>query len=324
MKGLEKNKARQLMNKLGSANEPFIFIINYEMNNSLVFPLASLPGEIKYAVGAEVNYSGICEKKPFSFRKKAVDYSVYKNSFSIVQDALHRGDSFLTNLTFETPVETDLDLHDIFKRSSAPYKLLIENRFVVFSPEVFVKITGNEIASFPMKGTIDASVAEAERIILNDAKETAEHATIVDLIRNDLSMVATNVHVNRYRYIDRICTNTGELLQVSSEIRGRLQNDWQNRVGDILFTLLPAGSICGAPKPRTLEIIAQAEKHERGYYTGVFGIFDGKSVDSAVMIRFIEQKNDTFVFKSGGGITAKSKVFDEYQELINKVYVPFT
>jgi len=84
---------------------------------------------------------------------------------------------------------------------------------------------------------------------------------------------------------------------------------------------LPAGSVSGAPKHKTLEIIKKAENYERGYFTGVCGYFDGKNLDSCVMIRFIEQKNG-LVFKSGGGITANSIAQNEYQELINKVYVP--
>jgi para-aminobenzoate synthetase component 1 len=71
-----------------------------------------------------------------------------------------------------------------------------------------------------------------------------------------------------------------------------------------------------------LEIIEQAEIYERGFYTGIFGWFDGENLDSAVMIRFIEQKGDKLIFKSGGGITSQSQVEKEYEELIQKVYVP--
>ena len=85
----------------------------------------------------------------------------------------------------------------------------MKDRFVVFSPEIFVKIRDEHIYSFPMKGTIDATLPDARRRILDDPKEMAEHATIVDLIRNDLSMVATEVMVARYRYIDELPTHKG-------------------------------------------------------------------------------------------------------------------
>ena len=86
--------------------------------------------------------------------------------------------------------------------------------------------------------------------------------------------------------------------------------------------LLPAGSVSGAPKSRTLEIIRSAEQSDRGYYTGVCGYFDGQNLDSAVMIRFIEQIGNGFYYRSGGGITAQSNLHAEYLEAIDKVYVP--
>jgi para-aminobenzoate synthetase component 1 len=173
-----------------------------------------------------------------------------------------------------------------------------------------------------MKGTIDAAIPNAEETILNDPKETAEHNTIVDLIRNDLSMVSKNVRVEKFRFIDEIKTAGKTLLQVSSEIVGDIQHDFFDHLGDRLFTLLPAGSISGAPKTKTIEIIEEAENYNRGFYTGVFGYFDGRSLDSAVMIRYIEQQTDQLVFKSGGGITTFSNCKKEYEELKDKVYLP--
>ena len=71
-----------------------------------------------------------------------------------------------------------------------------------------------------------------------------------------------------------------------------------------------------------MEIISKAEDYERGFYTGIVGYFDGKNLDSAVMIRFIEQKDGKLFFKSGGGITSQSNAKNEYQEMIQKIYVP--
>ncbi len=207
--------------------------------------------------------------------------------------------------------------------SKADYKLLYPNKFVVFSPECFVKIRDGMISTYPMKGTIDAQVPNASEKILSDPKETAEHATVVDLLRNDLSIVATKVKIEKFRFIQKIETNNKKLLQVSSHITGVLPAEYLSNLGDIIFKLLPAGSISGAPKEKTLEIIKAAEQYDRGYFTGIFGLFDGTSVDSAVMIRYIEKHGDDLWFKSGGGITAKSNLEKEYQELIDKVYVPF-
>jgi para-aminobenzoate synthetase component 1 len=109
---------------------------------------------------------------------------------------------------------------------------------------------------------------------------------------------------------------------MSSEITGRLPNDFRNSLGEGLFSLLPAGSICGAPKKKTVEIIRKVESYDRGYYTGIFGHFDGKNLESAVAIRFLEKTGENLVFKSGGGITFQSDWKKEYEEMINKVYVP--
>ena len=121
------------------------------------------------------------------------------------------------------------------------YKLWMRDRFVVFSPEIFVRTRDGLIYSYPMKGTIDATLPDARRRILDDPKEAAEHATIVDLIRNDLSIVASEVCVPRYRYIDELRTHNGSLLQVSSEIRGRLPEGWNLS----LIHIFPSGRNTG-------------------------------------------------------------------------------
>jgi para-aminobenzoate synthetase component 1 len=109
---------------------------------------------------------------------------------------------------------------------------------------------------------------------------------------------------------------------VSSEITGWLTKGYEYKLGDIITGLLPAGSVTGAPKKETIRIIKESENYERGWYTGIFGVFDGKSLDSAVMIRFIENASYKLYFKSGGGITYLSDPAKEYKELISKVYVP--
>lgn len=75
-------------------------------------------------------------------------------------------------------------------------------------------------------------------------------------------------------------------------------------------------------KKKTLEIISKVEKEKRGFFTGIFGYFDGKNFDSAVMIRFIQKEKNVYMYKSGGGITIDSDVYAEYQEMKDKVYVP--
>jgi para-aminobenzoate synthetase component I len=319
-------QAIQKMNNLGKQGKPFLFVIDYEMKQPIVLTLEEVEQDnIFYKINDKTNFSfGKSPfEKPLYLEKYPISFQEYKQSFDIVKQAMSRGDSFLTNLTKPTPIKVNLSLQEIFQRSRAKYQLYFKDKFVLFSPEIFVKIQDEIISSHPMKGTISADIQDAETVILNDKKEFAEHTTIVDLIRNDISMISEKVWVEKFRYISRIHTHKGDLLQVSSEICGKLPVDYQSQIGTLLFKLLPAGSICGAPKPQTLAIIKEAENYDRGYYTGVFGIFDGKNLDSSVMIRFIEKQNDgSFIFKSGGGITVFSDARSEYQEMIDKIYLP--
>lgn len=311
-----------IINEKGKSKTPFLFLIDYNCNRAIIEELPISATDLMIDFPTYKNIASPSKSMPFSFKKQPISYPEYEAQFNNVMSHLKRGDTFLLNLTTSTPIESSLGLKMLFYESHAPYRLHLPGRFTVFSPETFIKITGNTISSFPMKGTIDASIPNAEEKILADPKETDEHNTIVDLIRNDLNSVSSNVAVKRFRYIDKIETNGKTLLQVSSEIQGTLSADWPSKLGTILKALLPAGSITGAPKPKTIEIIKETETHHRGYYTGVMGVFDGENLDSAVMIRYIEQTETGLVYKSGGGITINSKATEEYQETIDKVYVP--
>ena len=317
---------KQSLNEWGKAKIPFFFCIDFELEKPVALTLDNVrQSEILYSINGVTNATSFMRNvNPGISKKTPISFLEYETRFSKVLQHLEYGDSFLTNLTIKTKIETAQTLRELFQASDAKYKLLFNDQFLVFSPETFIRIEHAKIFSYPMKGTIDAAIQQAEEIILNDEKEKAEHITIVDLIRNDLSLVAENVHVSRFRYIDKITTSNKDLLQVSSEITGTLPGDYHSHLGDILLSLLPAGSISGAPKQRTVQIIAEAEQEKRGYYTGVFGHFDGESLDSGVMIRFIEQSNNQLYYRSGGGITTQSDAKTEYQEAIDKVYVPVT
>ena len=251
-------------------------------------------------------------------------FARYEQGFSLVQQAIQLGNSYLLNLTYPTQIEMNYSLADIFTATSAKYKLYLRDQFVCFSPETFVRTQANKIYAYPMKGTINAEQPNALTTLMESDKEQTEHNTIVDLIRNDLALVSKHIEVTKYRYAELVQTHRGAIYQTSSEICGELAENWQAEIGTMLAKLLPAGSISGAPKVKTVEVIQQAEQGKRGYYTGVFGYFDGENLDSAVAIRYIEQINGQFWFRSGGGITAKSQLKEEYQELLEKVYVPIS
>jgi len=312
------------VNMFAARGTPFFFLIDFEKRKPFVCKLdEARKNDILYDLKGNRNYANkAVSNKPEIFRKIPVAKEKYRKGFSKIQEHINHGDTYLVNLTFPTKIETDMSLDELFFISRAPYKLLYKKEFIVFSPECFVRIDNERIFSYPMKGTIDASVPDAEQKLLGSKKELYEHNTIVDLIRNDLSIIAEDVEVKKFRYIDKIRTNHRDLLQVSSEITGRLPGNWKNNLADILTGMLPAGSISGAPKKKTVEIIKDVEKADRGYFTGIFGIFDGAGLESAVNIRYIERSAGGLRFRSGGGITALSEIDSEFNEMINKVYVP--
>jgi para-aminobenzoate synthetase component I len=314
----------ETVNGLGAQAKPFLFLVDFEMKRPMVFTLEEIEvNKILYEINGNTNASVVAvEGTKLNLSKFPITFNSYKDKFDSVRSHIAYGDSYLTNLTIKTRINSLLSLKEMFAVSRARYKLLYKDRFLVFSPETFVKIEDGKIYAYPMKGTIDAGVPEASEKILADGKEMAEHVTIVDLLRNDLSAVATNVHVTRFRYLEEIRTTEKNLLQVSSEIVGHLPDGYESKLGDIVLGLLPAGSVTGAPKLKTVTIIREAENEPRGYYTGVVGLFDGSVLDTGVMIRFIENDGGTLYYRSGGGITIQSNPEAEYQEAIDKVYVP--
>ena len=237
-----KEQAIKRMNQFGQHHRPFVFIINYLQDASYIEEVAAVDStELLYNLNGFTNQATSTEKYTPSFSAKpansihwqpsAESFYSYQRSFNIVRQNILAGNSFLTNLTCRTPVDTNLTLKDIYYHSKAIYKLWVKDTFTVFSPEIFVRIHQGKISSYPMKGTIDASIPSAAQLLMNDPKEAAEHATIVDLIRNDLSMVANQVSVSRYRYIDTLQTNQGAILQTSSEIQGVLPENYPEHLG---------------------------------------------------------------------------------------------
>lgn len=312
------------LNAWGADDRSFFFLTDYLHQHWLVEPVDELSAdELLYAFPGHSNASGEKAKAvSLVWQPHPLTPEAYREKFEIVHRNMLAGNSYLANLTCRIPLDTNLSLHDIFLLSQARYRLWVKDIFVCFSPETFVRIQDGVISSYPMKGTISCNEPNAEQTLLTDVKETAEHATIVDLIRNDLSRVADYVTVRRYRYVERLETCNGSILQTSSEIAGLLPQDYRCHLGDILMAQLPAGSITGAPKPSTMAIIREAEGYDRGFYTGVAGICDRGQMDSCVLIRFIDKEDGRLFFKAGGGITAQSDWQKEYQEIKEKTYVP--
>ena len=176
------------MNTLAKNGKDFVFIINYKADCAYVEETAAVdPSELLFSFPALGNIpeDETSTAGPVEWYTEPPSREDYERRISLVKQREREGDSYLANLTCRIPVRTNLSLHDIFMRSKALYRCWLKDRFVCFSPEIFVRINGEGVvSSFPMKGTIDATRPEAEKELMENKKEAAEHATIVDLIRN--------------------------------------------------------------------------------------------------------------------------------------------
>tara|TARA_R110001592_G_scaffold45506_1_gene145514 strand:- start:3297 stop:4271 length:975 start_codon:yes stop_codon:yes gene_type:complete len=307
--------------------KPFLFIVDFNKSEKLVYSFEEAAEQnIYFNIKGKGNDNHIgtktLDESPINLYPEPISKEIYQKAFDAVKKELNMGNSFLLNLTFPTVLNTSANLKEIYRKASAPYKLLYKDKFVLFSPECYLKIDNGTIFSYPMKGTINSAIPNAQQLLLSNKKELYEHNTIVDLIRNDLSIIAKKVKVTKFRYIEKIKKGNQELLQTSTEIQGKLPKNWKDNFANLLLNTLPAGSISGAPKKKTLDIIEHVEIMPRGFYTGIFGVFDGSQIDSAVSIRYIEHIDGQLYYKSGGGITHLSKLDEEYQELLEKIYVP--
>lgn len=319
---MNKELIAEKINKFGFEKEPFLFIISYDFKKFYIEKLFKLPNHIKY----EINQKEPKTAKKIDLEKFPIAFKEYKKKFDTIQNEIKEGNSYLLNLTAKTQIKTHFTLEEIYENTKSIFKLRFQTKddnFVCFSPEKFVQIIDNQIFTYPMKGTIDTSIKDAKKKILEDKKELAEHIMVVDLLRNDLGIIGSNVKVEDFRYCKKINAGDKELLQVSSKISAKLEKNWLETLGTKITSILPAGSITGTPKKKTVEILESVENYQRDFYTGIFGIFDGNSFDSYVLIRFIEEKNGELFYKSGGGITCDSNAKFEYEELIQKVYLPF-
>lgn len=327
---MELNSFYKKMDEWSAAGIPYLFIIDFEKQKPILKRLSELDNKeaaIWYSFPMMSNkdiWATTGDRLTnLKLAKQAQDFELYHEKFERAQQLFQEKGVRVINLTMPTAVHLPASMETIFQEAEAKYKILYKNHFVCCTPEIFVRIDKNGIIrSYPMKGTIDANIPNAEELILKNPKEEREHRSTVEQLIADLSVVSSKVTVPRYRYIDRLHTTDKDLLQVSSEVRGELKDKYKRAYGSLLDCILPAGSIVGAPRDKALAVIKEVEGYTRSYYTGVCGLFDGEALDSCVLIRIIEQEEDGFFYKSGGGITADSTAESEYRELIDKIYVP--
>jgi para-aminobenzoate synthetase component 1 len=307
----------EFANQLGRDKIPFLIIVSYDKSDVFVSPLSDIE---KHDVEFSISENNL-KNREISYKAYPPSFSEYQKRFQKIITEIKKGHTYVSNLTEESKIKIDSSLKEIFEFSKAKYRIRFKDKFISYSPETFIKIQNNKIETYPMKGTLDGSIENGKEILLSSEKELAEHVMIVDLLRNDLNLVSKNVRVEKFRDIEKIVSGNKSLYQMSSKIVGDLESGWEAKIGSILEKTLPAGSITGTPKVKTLEIIDEVENHKRNFFTGVFGVFDGEKFDSGVMIRYLEKRGEGLFYKSGGGITLDSIPEDEYEELIKKIYL---
>ncbi len=312
---------RERINSLAGSKTPFLFCLDYEAKDGFVYPLESLPDNIAFEIGGRRHGRVSLKQTPKIVAKTPISAKNYASKITAIKEKIAKGDVYMANLTAPTHIELAGDLEDVFCASKAYFKLLVKDRFVVSSPEAFVRVEDGKIFTYPMKGTAAFEDETSAQTLLDSQKELAEHTMTVDLLRNDLSIVGERVKVNRFRYPLMIEANGQKLIQTVSEISADLPPNFM--LGDAIFALLPAGSITGTPKKKCVEALKSIEGYDRGFFCGVFGYFDGSSMQSAVSIRYIEKTEEGYVYKSGGGITYDSDANAEYAEMLQKVYLAF-
>ncbi len=305
------------LNRLGKETTPLFFIIDYKRERYEIIPLSNLPKDIKFHKKDSQSQKST---NKVNLNKFPITFEKYRDKFEKIVEEIRAGNTYMLNFTQPTRIEIDLSLLDIYSSSNELFNLYYRDEFVCFTPEKFVEILDDKIYTYPMKGTISCSIKNAKDILMDSKKELSEHVMVVDLLRNDLGIVAKDINVEEFRKIEKI--NTKGLYQSSSKISAKLEKDWRERIGDIIYSMLPAGSISGTPKRSSCDIIEKIEEYNRGFFSGVCGLFDGDKLESYVLIRFIEKNENELFYKSGGGITIDSQVAQEYQEMIEKIYVP--
>lgn len=264
--------------------------------------------------------------------KSQISRTDYVETVKILQNEIQQGNTYELNFcqTFVAENVPDFDAVELFKQqielTKAPFSVFLEfDQFQVFcgSPERFIQKEGNKIISEPIKGTIKrgGNLEEDEQLkiqLKSDPKERAENIMIADLVRNDLSRIAKKSSVK----VDELCgIHTFETVHhmistISCELKENL------KFSDILKATFPMGSMTGAPKISSMELIEKHESFKRGLYSGSIGYFkpDGDFDFNVVIRSFLHNlENRCLTCSVGGAITIQADAEKEFEECLVKV-----
>jgi len=259
--------------------------------------------------------------KPVFSREK------YCNMVEKAKNYIYEGDIFQVVLSNRIEAEITGSLFDTYRvlrtTNPSPYMFYFSSNDIEIagaSPETLVKLTGNQLYTFPLAGTrprgkTDEEDLQLERELLSDEKELAEHNMLVDLGRNDIGRISEigSVKVDKYLSIERF----SHVMHIGSTVSGVLRKDLDSLAA--IDSILPAGTLSGAPKIRACEIINELEDNKRGIYGGAIGYVDlSGNIDTCISIRIAFARNNKVFIRSGAGIVADSVPDNEFDECLNK------
>ena len=268
------------------------------------------------------------EKKFGSVKANAlISKKRYVEAISEIRRRISEGEVYQVNFTYPVEIKTEIPSWVLFykylSKNHADYAAFINSEKVEvlsISPECFFRIeNGEKVSSYPIKGTIKKgkNIKENEELqneLQNSAKDHAELAMIVDLIRNDIGKIANpgTVKVEKHAELFEFPT----LFHLVSTVSGTIE---KNRSIDLFKSLFPGGSITGAPKISAMKIISHLEEYKRNIYTGAIGFsgLNGNAVFN-IPIRTVQRVGDTLIYSTGGGITFKSDPEKEFEETLIK------
>lgn len=258
-----------------------------------------------------------------------ISYKEYENSLKRIKEHIALGNTYQVNYTYEYLVDkcsSSLSIYEhILTNQKTPYNVFLKNKYeeiLSFSPELFFEIENNTIRTKPMKGTVGRGKNKKEDeknidFLKNDIKNKAENVMIVDLLRNDLGKIAKTVSVKVDKLFEIETHKT--LHQMTSEVTAELMPDIT--LFEIFKAIFPCGSITGAPKIRTMQIIEDEEKGKRDIYCGAIGLISKEKTVFSVPIRILHKLNDEkfYRLRVGGAIVWDSDILDEWEETRTKI-----
>ena len=262
-----------------------------------------------------------------------IHFREYSTAIEKIKNEIKNGNTYEVNYTYDFEIEnkskhSNIEIYEHFlSEQKTPYNTFIENEYetlLSFSPELFFELEGNHIITKPMKGTIKRGKTEKEDLQLKtylqqDEKNRSENVMIVDLLRNDLGRIAQTGSVKVTKLFEIETHKT--LHQMTSQIEADLKED--TTLYDIFNAIFPCGSITGAPKISTMQIIDSVEFGKRGIYCGAIGLITPQSTTFSVPIRILQKPNNQnkFQYRVGGAVVWDSTAQDEWEETYTKIKV---